>query len=198
MLNYNDTLIIFGRSTFINEIADSIPDLCKKYHTMGCNYFVNSFPQVEYVIFYDDLVPNVQPQHRIITNIKYSKDTNSKSYNLLNTHGNCELYNVNKDFKFSTKPDTLHMCIHTPSIGMNWAYLKGFKNIVLAGIDLNSNNQHFDYKTTPDQNGHTLCNKALPTARRHLKEVAIKVLNVYQLNPNSNLDLPKIKLSDLL
>ena len=57
MLEFDKTLILFGRSPFINEIAQYIPDLCNKYHTMGCNYFCDTFPMVEYVIFYDDIVP---------------------------------------------------------------------------------------------------------------------------------------------
>ena len=63
MFEYDKTLILFGRSPFINKIAEYIPELCNKYHTMGCNYFVNSFPEVEYVVFYDDLVPKVEPKH---------------------------------------------------------------------------------------------------------------------------------------
>ena len=120
MFKYDNTLILFGRSLFINEIQQYIPELCKKYHTMGCNYFCNTFPQVEYVIFFDDLIPTVKPNHTVITNIQYAKNENSRCYKLLKSHRRCELYNMPRVFEFSQSPDTLHMCIHTPSLALNW------------------------------------------------------------------------------
>lgn len=198
MFNYNDTLILFGRSPFINEITDYIPELCKKYHTMGCNYFCNSFPMVEYVIFHDDIVPKVSEQSIIITNIMYLRK-DAKCRKLLEQHDKKELFVIHRNFKkFAEDATSLNFCIHTPSMALDLAYKKGFKNVIFAGIDLNANNQHFDYATTPDQNGHTFKNHSLIAARRHIKEVAQKHLNIYQLNPDSDLQVPKIKITDLL
>lgn len=200
MFEYDTTLILFGRSPFINEIAEYIPELCKKYHTMGCNYFVNSFPMVEYVIFYDDLVPEVHPETKIVTNIGYFYDRDKKCYNLLRTHGNSELYKIKKDCeRFSKKPSTLHMCIHTPSLALNWAWLKGFKNVIIAGIDLTlENRKHFDAKTTPDADSNDFNKIAIEIARNHLYNIAQKHLQVFQLNPESDLKLPKVNIADLI
>ncbi len=200
MFEHDTTLILFGRSPFINEISEYIPALCEKYHTMGCNYFVNSFPMVEHVIFYDDLVPEVQPKTKIITNLGYYYDQDKKCYNLLRSHGNCELYKIKKDSeKFSKKPSTLHMCIHTPSMAFNWAWLKGFKNVIIAGIDLTlENREHFDKNTTPDADSNDFNKIAIQIARNHLYNIAKKHLNIYQLNPQSDLDLPKVNIADLL
>lgn len=200
MLNRKDTLILFGRSPFINKIAQYIPDLCKKYHTMGCNYFVNSFPEVEYVIFYDDLVPNVEPDHKIITNINYCHDKKYKSYNLLQNHAKKSLYIINKQFDtFSQNSLILHFCIHTPSMALNWAWQNGFKNVVIAGIDLTlKNNEHFDKEITPDRDGHDFNVSAIKAARKHLEVVTPQYLNVYQLNPQNDINIPKIGISELL
>ena len=199
MFNYEDTLILFGRSPYINKIADYIPELCKKYHTMGCNYFCNTFPQVKYVIFHDDICPNVQENQTIITNILYLRRKNSNCNRLLENHEKKELYVIHKNLKkFAEDINSLNFCIHTPSIALDWAYKKGFKNIVLAGIDLTTQNQHFDYKTTPDQNGHTFNDKSLFTAREHLTNVAAKYLNIYQLNPDNDLELSKVNIADLI
>lgn len=198
MFNFDDTLILFGRSPFINKIAKDIPDLCQKYHTMGCNYFCNTFPMVEYVIFYDDISPDVQDNSTIVTNILFlRKKTNCQ--NLLENHEKKELFVIHKNFKgFAKDKGSLNFCIHTPSIAFDWAYKKGFKNVIIAGIDLTLENTHFDYKTTPDQNGHTFKDNSLMIARKHLKEIAQKHLNIYQLNPDSDLDLPKLNIADLL
>lgn len=195
---FDDTLILFGRSPYINKIAKYIPDLCEKYHTMGCNYFCNSFPMVENVIFHDDITPNVQEHSNIITNVLYLRK-NSNCRQLLENHEKKELYVIHRNGKkFAEDAASLNFCIHTPSMGMDWAHKKGFKNVILAGIDLTLENQHFDYKTTPDQNGHTFQEKSLIAARKHLTEVAAKALNIYQLNPESDLNIPKIKITDLL
>lgn len=198
MFNFDDTLILFGRSPYINKIADFIPDLCKKYHTMGCNYFCNSFPMVEYVIFYDDICPDITENHTVITNVSYIHK-NSKCRKLLENHDKKELYVIHRNFKkFADDEISLNFCVHTPSIAFDWAYKKGFKNVILAGIDLTSNNLHFDYKTTPDQNGHTFKEKTLITAREHIYNVALKKINIYQLNPDNDMDLPKVNIADLL
>lgn len=178
-----DTLILFGRSPFINKIRDKIPYLISKYHTMGCNTFCESFPDVEYVIFYDDIAPKVKDSI-IITDIK-NKDRNA--HDLLQTHKH-ELYIVNKDdWFFSKEKSTLNLCVHTPSMALNWAYQKGFKNVVIAGIDLIPDTKHFDSekKIFPQE--------AINQARRHLTKIATQYLNIYQLNPDSDLDLPKIQ-----
>ena len=198
MLKDDKTLILFGRSPFINDIKNYIPLLCCKYHTIGCNYFVNSFPEIENVIFYDDLTPEIKPEHKIITNIKYYNDESAKCYQLLHSHENKELYKIEKVYNFSLKKDTLHMCIHTPSIAMNWAYFKGFKNVILAGVDISEEcGAHFDKDTTPDNNTNDFNIGALSHARKHLEKIATRYLKIYQLNPESKLKIPKLDIAGL-
>lgn len=199
MLDYDKTLILFGRSPFINELRPAIPQIIKKYHTMGCNYFCESFPDVEFVIFYDDIAPKVSEKSIIITNIEHFRNDKKKCYELCHSHKNIEFYTINKDGRdFSIGDSRLNFFIHTPSIALNWAYKKGFKNVVLGGIDLGVNKQHFDYATTPDQNNVTINDKDMQKARKHLTDVAGKYLRIYQLNPNSDLPIQKITIKELL
>lgn len=198
MSKNDNILILFGRSLFINEISHYIPKLCEKYHTMGCNFFCNTFPQVEYVIYYDNIAPDINTNQVVITNKKYAEDENSKSYSILTTHPKCELYNITKSFYFSEDKDTLSMCGHTPSLALNWAYHKGIKNIIIAGIDLDySSRIHFDANKVPGVVVSDLSQGALIHARKHLK-YAEKFLNIVQLNPKSDIDLPKINIEDLI
>lgn len=199
MLNYDDTLILFGRSPYISKIDKYIPELCSKYHTMGCNYFCNTYPDVEYVVFFDDIVPNIQPHHTIITNIKHAHQEAKKCNRLVRGHKKTELYIINRDsHRFTDNAYALNFCIHTPSMALNWAYKKGFKTVVLAGIDLVLNTPHFDKDTTPDADGPDFTSSAIFRAREHLTKVATQYLDIYQLNPKSDIDLPKIKIKDLL
>lgn len=193
----DDTLILFGRSPFIKKISKQIPTLCEKYHTMGCNYFCNSFPMVEYVIYHDDICPDIKEHQTVVTNVLYLR-RKSNSREVLEKHDKKELYVVHRNGKgFAPDATSLNFYLHTPSMALDWAYKKGFKNVVLAGIDLTLERTHFDYKTTPDQNGHTFKEDTLYNCRRHLKEIAGKYLNIYQLNPDNDIEIPKISIAEL-
>lgn len=184
-MNKEDTLIIFGRSPFINEIRKDIPEIIKNWHTVGINYFCETFPDVEYVAFYDNILPIIKDS-TIITDYQNKDNEVVKSHNHL-------LYYVKKDdWCFSECEPTLHLCVHTPSMVMNWAYLKGYKNVVIAGIDLIPDTPHFD------SSKKIFSERSIEVARRHLEKVCTKYLNVYQLNPNSYLDLPKLSINSLL
>ena len=199
MFEYDKTLILFGRSPYINEIKDEIPQLIKKYHTMGCNYFCESFPDVEYVVFYDDIAPKVKPESTIVTNVKHFYDDKKVCYKLCHEHKNIELYTINKvNDEFSDGDSRLNFCIHTPSMALNWAYKKGFETVILAGIDLIKNTPHFDADRTPDATCPNFNDSAIDRARRHLTEVASRYLKIYQLNPKSDIELEKITIKELL
>lgn len=191
-MNKEDTLILFGRSPFINEIKKYIPRIIKKWHTMGCNTFCESFPDVEYVIFYDDICPKVGENSTIITdNLNYVNE-HRKAYSLLHNHPKVETWKVIKmRNRFAEEDDELSLCVHTPSMALDWAYKKGFKNVVLAGIDLIPNTKHFDSEA------YIFNNEAVKTARLHLTGVATRYLNIYQLNSRSDL-LPKVGLEELI
>ena len=181
-------LIIFGRSPYINEIKDYIPNLIKKNTTMGINYFCNTYPDVDYVCFYDNIVPNVKAS-TIITSYKNIEKAPAR---MIYAHP-YELYHIKRNHtEFSNDKSTLSFCVHTPSMALNWAYQKGYKEVVLAGIDLIPQTKHFDEDKLifPDN--------AVKLARHHLENVATKYLKIYQLNPDSDLNLPKIKMEDLL
>ena len=199
MLDYDKTLVLFGRSPFINELRPAVPKIIEKYHTIGCNYFCESFPDVEFVIFYDDIVPKVSENSTIITNIEHFRNPYKKSYTLCHSHKKIEFYTINRvkdDFSFGDS--RLNFYIHTPSIALNWAYKKGFRTVILAGVDLGFDKNHFDQNSTPDTNTHTINDSDMQKAREHLHNVAGKYLKIYQLNPNSDMKFEKITTKELL
>ena len=191
-LKRDDTLILFGRSPFINQIKDYIPVLIKNWHTMGINYFCNTFPDVEYVLFYDDIVPDVA-NSTIITDKQNWENESRKSYQLCRSYPKIELYKIQeKRNRFSEEEGVLSYCAHSPSIALDWAYQKGFNNIILAGIDLVRGTKHFDSED------YIFGEYAIQAARSHLENIATRYLNIFQLNPDSDLRLKKIEINDLL
>ena len=198
MLDTKDTLILFGRSPFINKIRDKVPEIIKKYTTMGCNYFCESFPEVDYVIFYDDICPKVK-NSTIVTQYEYFKYKKHKCAQLIPDYPKKELYMVVKnDYIFTSVPNALYFHFHTPSMALNWAWQKGFKNVVLAGIDLVNHTPHFDCKTAPDPDYPKWFDSDLVKAKKHIKEVAGRYLNIFQLNPDSDMEVEKITIEELL
>ena len=198
MLNTKETLILFGRSPYINKVKDKIPALIEKYDTMGCNYFCESFPDVKYVIFYDNLAPKVK-NSTIVTQSKYFNDKKFNAAQKYPDYPKKELYTVIKNSDtLAETPGVLHFHFHTPSMAMNWAYQKGYKNVVLVGIDLINKTPHFDMDITPDIDYPQWYDKDLVKAKRHIKEVIGRYINVYQTNPESDMDIYRISIDALL
>lgn len=189
------TLLLFGRSPFINKIRGYIPKLIENYHSVGINSFCETFPSVEYTAFFDDVPFRLSDETTIVTNIRYAQDKNRKFYEACINHKKAEYYLISRDkSRFSEDSKTLNFFYHTPTMVLNWAYLKGFENVILAGVDLVGGIGHFDNpKFIPNWKPQDL-----EDAREHLETVCTKYLNIYQLNPESNLKLPKINIEELM
>lgn len=195
-MNYDDTLVIFGCSPYINGIKRYIPQICKKWHTMGCNDFCNTFKDVEFVIFNDkNAKPNFQKNHIVVTNFactNYNTEIGKKLYN----HRYKDLYYVvpSKNLQEKIEERKLSIYHHTPTMAINWAYLHGFKNVVLIGVDLINNTGHFydnDFKLSWDEN-------RINEAVKHLENIDGKYLNIYKTNAKNEINVPLIKIGDLI
>lgn len=198
MLKKDDTLVLFGRSPFINEIKDIIPEIIDKYTTMACNYFCETFPNVDYVVFYDDICPKVK-NSIIVTQKKYFTQKQYKCAQEIPDYPNKELYVVTRNEKeFTNIKGALHFSFHTPSMALNWAWQKGFKNVVLAGIDLINHTPHFDKDTTPDNAYPKWYDSDLVKAARYIENIAGRHLNIFQLNPKSPIKVKQLTVDDLL
>ena len=188
-VNMNDTLILFGRSLFINKVKSYIPNLIEKYDTLGINYFYKSYPNVKGIIFYDkNTVIDEKIDNLIITDKKNKDEVKHQK--------NVELYDViTNRYEFSKKQGVLNYYYFTSSMAINWAYLKGYKNVVFCGVDLFLiNNFHFDDKNDlPKQD-----KKVLLKTKKYTEDVCQMFINLYQLNPESDLKIPKISIEKLL
>ncbi len=188
-MDKENTIVIFGRSLFINEIKEFIPELIKNYHTIGINSFYRSFPDVEYTCFADLHLPSYLPS------ITSKLIMSNMSGDYWKHYKNKEVFCIEHNSKdFSQEEHILNYCFHTPSIALNWAYLKGFKNVVLAGIDLINHTGHFD---APDIVPNW-SDDNIKEAINHIEKIATQYLNVYTVNPNSIINIPFISVEDLL
>lgn len=194
--NKNDNeIILFGRNMFINEVREFIPSLIDKFHTIACNQFVNSFENVENVIFFDDIAPikSVKPHHNIITDIRLIRNKNARCYEWLKKHQKKELYLIDHQQYFSRSGRHLAFFFHTPSMALNWCYQKGFKTVYLCGVEISEDTRHFDV----NYNACWTDRKRLQ-ARKILEKEYTKHLNIIQLDKKSTLDLKKTDIKELL
>ena len=128
--NKNDNeIILFGRDMFINEVREYIPNLIDKFHTIACNQFVNSFENVENVIFFDDISPieHVKPYHNLITDMRLIRNKKARCYEWLKNHQKKELYLIDYQPYFSRSDRHLSFFFHTPSMALNWCYKKSIR-----------------------------------------------------------------------
>lgn len=142
MLNREETLLIFGRSEYINDISDSIPFLTEYYHTISINSV--EIP-TEYVVFLDVTYPLVnrinKGSHKVITSYNNCSYLNPK---LDITYVQYQLYDPN-NFEPYDK-DYLRYAGFTHDLAVSWGISKGFKTIVLLGV-ADFTKWHYDSRT---------------------------------------------------
>ena len=122
-------------------------------------------------------------------------------------HHNFELENKTKpkniEYIFDARSEVFHdlsknmLCMYKTSAlpAINYAYFKGYKNIILCGVDLTENWNHF-YSEQNSSNDII----RMPKRIRKMRELVYRFkeyINLYQLNPESDLDIGKINIGDL-
>ena len=122
-------------------------------------------------------------------------------------HHNFELENREKpkniEYIFDARSEIFHdlskntLCMFKTCAlpAINYAYLKGYKNIILCGVDLTENWNHF-YSVHDTSNDIIRSPKRIGKMRELLYEFKDYV-NLYQLNPESDLNIKKINIGEL-
>lgn len=199
MIDKNNTAIIFGCSPFINKISEKdINYLIDNYYHIGLNHFIYKYPNVKNILFsdyctYGAIEKNINNQSIILSKTAY--------------HHNFELDNKikpnNIEYIFDASQEIFHdlsknmLCMFKTSAlpAINYTYLKGYKNIILCGVDLTKNWNHF-YSEQYAYNDIIRNEKRINKMREILYKFKDYV-NLYQLNPESDLDIEKINIGDL-
>lgn len=177
----SDTIFILGSGSTINEINEKQWKNIKKHSTIGFNYFMfHNFIPDSYLIE-PERVKDLLLCKNLINLIKKKKKYLSKTKIIMHRMGCYKiikycLKNYSIDFKLFTPFDfgfktniqikkflnsslikfsnyfflPAQGCASVERIVLS-AYLHGFKNIVLCGVDLN-NNEYFFYKKTKYEN----------------------------------------------
>ena len=173
----NKDIIIVGGSKFVNEVNLKKIDF-NKYDILCINRPVLDVP-VKYLIAHDS---DFRPAHtqEEVANIK------KQGLNPVFIAPKTEFIHETTGWKW--KPDIisnedklLGFCLYTCSSALNFAYLRGYKNVYFIGVDSEENNKPFTH-----WHGVTNHNIVSSSSARQVKEYLYKYkkwLNIYQCNP---------------
>lgn len=173
-------LIIFGGSPFVNTIDLKRIDI-DRFDTMAINRPPLNIP-IHYLVAYDTDFCACHTQKQV-------QETLNKGLNPVFIAPKTEFIHKTTgwNFKFdyishNIDEKCLGFCLYTCSSALNYAYLKGYKNIYFIGVDLAENNKPFTH-----WHGVTNTIDVLPTSAKKAKEYLYqykKWVNIYQCNPN--------------
>jgi len=163
------SLTLIGRSPFLNSV-----DLKRIKYKKA--YINQNLPDADYVISFDNLFkPNEVKCPYIAPCNEYKIQKNEPNFD-------------------KNKKNLLGYCHFSASIGINYAYLNGFENVFLVGIDHNESEDRFL------RFDNTTSNPIERDLHKRFKEFVYKFkgkMNIYQTNPDTNWDLDYIDIREL-
>lgn len=179
-----NSIIIFGGSPFVATIDKSRIDL-DRFDILCINRPVHNLP-CHYLICHDIDFRAVHSQKEVQATLKQGLNPvflAPKTEFIHETTGWNWKYDI-----ISNQDKLLGFCLYTCSSALNFAYLRGYKNVYFIGVDLEENNKPFAH-------WHGVVNKKeVPVnCARQAKEYLYrykKLLNMYQCNPNVKWDIP--------
>lgn len=186
-----DSIIIFGGSNFIHEVDLKRIDL-DRFDILCINRPVHNIP-VHYLVAHDTDFRQCHSQTEV-------KEILNKGLNPVFTAPKTEFIHETTGWKWkfdiiSNEDKLLGFCLYTCSSALNFAYLRGYKNVYFIGVDLEENNKPFSH-----WHGVTNVLSVPDTCARQAKAYLYrykKLLNMYQCNPNVKWDIPYCPIDQL-
>jgi len=177
-----DSIIIFGGSNFIHEVDLKRIDL-NRFDILCINRPVHNIP-VHYLICHDTDFRQAHSQNDVQKILK-------QGLNPVFLAPKTEFIHETTGWKWkfdiiSNEDKLLGFCLYTCSSALNFAYLRGYKNVYFIGVDLEENNKPFSH-----WHGVTNILPVPDTCARQAKEYLYrykKLLNMYQCNPSVSKD----------
>ena len=171
-----DSIIIFGGSPFVATIDKSRIDL-DRFDILCINRPIHNLP-VHYLVAYDDGFTACHTQEEV--KIALANNLNPvflapKTEFIHKSSG----WTFKKDY-ISHEDKTLGFCMYTCSSAVNFAYLRGYKNVYFIGVDLKEDNKPFSH-----WHGVTNIKPVDISSTRQCKNYMYqykKWLNMYQVN----------------
>jgi len=194
-----DTLLIVGRSPIVDEYSEHINYLCEIYPSIGINSIATVF-NTKYCAFVDIgsfkvYMNKLDKSKELITLEKYIPLSEIYKCHLYNTFRPRNSDNT-KDLVINENGDLAYFGF-THDLCISWAISNKFKNVVLLGAadfcadiyaDINAN-VYTPIFIRNDEVEHNSINA--------IENFYSKHINIYAVNKNSKLKIPRITLEEL-
>ena len=186
------TVLIIGDSPFLGEIEKYLHYVISKYPSIGINNAIRKY-DVQMHAFQDAKFINLTNEYQNV------KTVTLYMYGDMIQKEKKELYD---SFPFKFKENTendifkdgrLAWCGFTHDYIISYCIFKGYRNIILIGAADFTGKKHF---LTDEEFKYS--EKLKFQSKKFIEEVCIKRANIYTCNPESILNIPRIKISELL
>ena len=177
-----DSILIMGGSPFLNTIDLPRIDI-DRFDILCINRPIHNLP-VHYLVAYDDDFRACHTQEEVQNILKHHLNPVFLAPKTEFIHKSTG-WQFKRDY-ISNEDKVLGFCLYTCSSAVNFAYLRGYKNVYLIGIDLKEDNKPFSH-------WHGVVNKkevpvkCAKMAKEYIYQYK-KLLNIYQCNPSVMLE----------
>ena len=184
-------ILLIGDSPFLENIEDKAHYLLELYPSMGINNAIRKYNITSHIFQDMKFIPltNRYPEIKTISLYMY-EDMIEKE--------NKELYD-SYTFNFKTytaqdiiRDNKLAWCGFTHDYAISYCIMKGYTHIILIGTADFTGSLHYltEEKFNPAE-------KLVKNSKKFIEEVCSKRIKIYTLNPESILDIPRIKIEKL-
>lgn len=166
--------VIFGSSPQINDINDSdILELQKQFTTIGLNLFPNHYPMVDYWVYLDEVVPELIHKHITYQRIICHSDCfdENKKFGIEAKYFDTAM----KNQKITKNPSALLGTYSVVIPAIHFAYTQGAEKVILVGVRLNKEWDHFysTEKPTRNKNGLDVLPDYFKILGEHIRIISI-------------------------
>jgi hypothetical protein len=173
-----ETVIVLGRSLFLQKSERLLPELIKKYPTIAINATITAYPQASHWFTFDqqDFKSHINKPYKIVANAVKCKLKGSNIETYLPVG---DMIDINKG------SEIVGFAGFTVTSCLNWLYKKGTTSVYLIGHDL----PYCVWKYSYGKRTIHPTRRKIDRARNFIYKMN-RFLNIYQTNPDSDMDLP--------
>lgn len=184
-------IIIIGDSPFLENIEDKVHYLLELYPSMGINNAIRKYNITSHI--FQDMkfisLTNRYPEIKTISLYMYGDMIEKENKELYDSYTFNFKTNTAQDI---IKDNKLAWCGFTHDYAISYCIMKGYSHVILAGTADFTGSSHY---LTEEQ--FNPAEKLVGHSKKFIEEVCSKKIKIYTLNPESTLNVPRIKIEKL-
>ena len=185
-------VLIIGDSPFLADVENQIHYLLELYPSIGINNAIRKYNMSSHI--FQDMkfisLTNRYPEVKTISLYKYGDMIEKENKELHDSYTFNFKTNTAQDI---VKDNNLAWCGFTHDYAISYCIMQGYTHVILVGTADFTGSLHY---LTEEQFNHT--EKLVGHSKKFIEEVCSKKNEIYTLNPESTLNVPRINIEKLL